>query len=77
MAEFAQLGIGGLDVGAWDAAMASARTPPEVILPLHAAVLAAGATPIDGRATLHAAMFSADAGRRAYCGRARRTGPST
>ncbi|MDB5372653.1 MAG: tripartite tricarboxylate transporter substrate binding protein, partial [Belnapia sp.] len=41
MAEFADLGLGGLDIGAWEAVMAPARTPPEVIFRLHAAVRAA------------------------------------
>jgi tripartite-type tricarboxylate transporter receptor subunit TctC len=43
MAEFADLGLGGLDIGAWEAVMAPARTPPEVIFRLHAAVRAASA----------------------------------
>lgn len=43
MAEFADLGLGGLDIQAWEAVMAPAGTPPEVILRLHAAVRAAGA----------------------------------
>jgi len=45
MAEFADLGLGGLDIGAWEAIMAPAGTPSDVVVRLHAAVRAAGADP--------------------------------
>ena len=45
MGKFADLGLGSLDIEAWEAVMAPAGTPPEVNLRLHAAVRAAGADP--------------------------------
>ncbi|WP_458094974.1 Bug family tripartite tricarboxylate transporter substrate binding protein [Roseomonas sp. WA12] len=42
MSEFADLGLGALDIGAWEALMAPAGTAPELIAQLHAAALQAG-----------------------------------
>ena len=43
MAEFADIGLGGVDIGAWEALMAPAGTPAEVAERLNAAVRRAGA----------------------------------
>ncbi len=43
MAEFADIGLGGVDIGAWEALMAPAGTPAEVTARLNAAVRQAGA----------------------------------
>jgi len=43
MAEFADLGLGSLDIGAWEAIVAPAGTPADVVLRVHEAVRAAGA----------------------------------
>jgi tripartite-type tricarboxylate transporter receptor subunit TctC len=45
MSEFEDLGLGALDVGAWEALMAPRGTADEVIRKLHAAVLQAGNDP--------------------------------
>ena len=45
MGKFADLGLGSLDIEAWEAVMAPAGTPLGVNLRLHAAVRAAGADP--------------------------------
>ncbi len=45
MSEFEDLGLGALDIGAWEALMAPAGTAPEVIKQLHAAALRAGSDP--------------------------------
>jgi tripartite-type tricarboxylate transporter receptor subunit TctC len=43
MAEFADIGLGGVDIGAWEALMAPAGTPAEATERLNAAVRRAGA----------------------------------
>ena len=48
MSEFEDLGLGALDIGAWEALMAPAGTAPETILRLHAAALRAGREPALG-----------------------------
>ena len=45
MSDFADLGLGGLDIGAWEALVAPAATAPEIISQLHAAALQAGNDP--------------------------------
>ena len=42
MAEFADIGLGGVDIGAWEALMAPAGTPADVLARLNAAVRKAG-----------------------------------
>ena len=45
MAEFADIGLGGVDIGAWEALMAPAGLVPDVAARLNAAVRQAGADP--------------------------------
>ena len=59
MAEFADIGLGGVDINAWEALMAPAGTPPDVAERLNAAVRRAGADPVM-RERLRASGFAVE-----------------